>query len=482
MSRRLSSTHAFVLVQGPLAGVLILVLASCTTPIPQALTAQMLPRSFEAPVTPSATTWADANWWEEFGDPELTQLIERAQAENRDLAVAVARVLQAQAQVSVQRAVLLPQIGGQATSSESGCRGGSCLDFAGSRSMGLNFNAAYALDFWGLAGDNLRAAKERGKAARFAKQSVALTVTTQVAELYFEVLALRRRIAIANEFTGAVSGLLEKIHLHVKAGAASRLDAAREEAQLQAVDAALPGLETEERLALNSLALLVARPPEGFAVSAHSLDHVLTPQVGAGLPSDLLLRRPDVAQAEANLAAAHANVDAARAAYLPQISLTASGGVASSTIGTLLRGSSFGYSYGASLLQSIFDGGKLRGQQRLAEGVQREYIASYQNAVLHAFADVEIALLQVANSHRAQDHLQREEQAAREAFEISQLQYSQGTSDLLSVLQAQQTLYLAQDQRAQTDLENRQAIVHLFQALGGGWIEDLSDRTQFVRW
>lgn len=162
--------------------------------------------------------------------------------------------------------------------------------------MGLSFNAAYALDFWGLAGDNLRAAKELGKAARFAKQSVALTVTAQVAELYFEVLALRRRIAIAIaiaiEFARAVSGLLEKINLHVKAGAASRLDAAREEAQLQAVDAALPGLETEERLALNSLALLVARPPEGFAVSAPSLDHVLTPQVGAGLPSDLLATPP----------------------------------------------------------------------------------------------------------------------------------------------------------------------------------------------
>jgi len=244
------------------------------------------------------------------------------------------------------------------------------------------------------------------------------------------------------------------------------------------VSALLPGLETEERQALFTLALLLGQPPEGFDISARSLDGLRTPEVAAGLPSDLLLRRPDVAQAEANLAGAHANVDAARAAFLPQISLTTSGGFVASAIGALMQRSNFGYSSGASLLQTIFDGGRLKGQRRLAEGVQQEYIASYQNAVLHAFADVEIALVQVANTRRAEDHLGREEEAAREAFGISQLQYRQGTADLLAVLQAQQTLYLAQDQRAQTALDNARAIVHLYEALGGGWMEDPNDRTQ----
>jgi len=471
---------ATALAQGVLGVVLSVAVSSCATPIPQALSSQMVPRSFKGAVTPSIKPWAEAAWWDGFGDPDLTALIVRAQAENRDVAVAVARVMQSQAQVTLQRAGLFPQFGAQANRANSGCKGGSCLDFAGTRSIGLTFNATYELDVWGVARDNLQAAKEHLKAARFAKQSVALTVTANVAEQYFAVLATRRRIAIANDFVVAVSSLLEDIKLHVKAGAASRLDVAREEAQLEAVSALLPGLETQERQALFTLAVLLGQSPEGFDVRARSLDEVRTPEVAAGLPSELLLRRPDVAQAEANLAGAHANVDAARAAFLPQISLTASGGFVSGAIGALLKSSNAGYTYGATLLQTIFDGGRINGQRRLAEGVQKEFIASYQNAVLQAFADVETALVQVANTRRAEDHLRREEEAAREAFGISQLQYRQGTADLLTVLQAQQTLYLAQDQRAQTALDNRQAIVHLYEALGGGWMEDPNERTQIV--
>jgi multidrug efflux system outer membrane protein len=465
-------------VRGVLAVALTLAVSSCATPVPQALSPQMVPPTFVGPMMTSTQRWAEAGWWDGFGDPDLSVLIVRAHSENRDLAVAVARIMQSQAQVAVQRAVLFPQLGAQLNRADGGCNGGSCVDFAGNRSVGLTFNAGYELDFWGAARDNVKAAKELLKAARFAKQTVELTVTANVAEQYFEVLATRRRIAIANEFMVAVRGLLENIKLHVKAGAASRLDVAREEAQLEAVSALLPGLETQERQALFTLALLLGQPPEGFDVSARSLEGVRAPEVAAGLPSDLLLRRPDVAQAEANLAGAHANVDAARAAFLPQISLTTSGGFVASAIGALMQRSNFGYSSGASLLQTIFDGGRLKGQRRLAEGVQQEYIASYQNAVLHAFADVEIALVQVANTRRAEDHLGREEEAAREAFGISQLQYRQGTADLLAVLQAQQTLYLAQDQRAQTALDNARAIVHLYEALGGGWMEDPNDRTQ----
>jgi multidrug efflux system outer membrane protein len=236
-----------------------------------------------------------------------------------------------------------------------------------------------------------------------------------------------------------------------------------------------------EKQALYSLAVLLGRPPEGFDVAVRELDAVLAPAVGGGLPSEFLLRRPDIAQAEANLASAHANVDAARAAFLPQISLTGSGGFVSTAIGTLLQGSSFGYGYGAALLQTIFDGGRLAGQKDLAEATQKEFIATYQNAALNAYADVEFALVQVANTGRAQDHLTRLIAAAREAFEISQLQYRQGAVDLLTVLQAQQTLFTAEDQLVQTMLANRQAAIHLYEALGGGWVEQPEDRTQLAQ-
>jgi len=301
------------------------VLAGCSTPVPQALPTQMLPKTFTGPVPAAAQVWPDASWWQGFGDPELTVLVEKGRDQNRDIAIAAARVMQAEAQSTIQRSALFPQIGGQASGSDGGCRGGSCREFNSGKSFGLSFNASYELDFWGLARDNLRAADEQLKSARFAQESVALSVTANVASQYFNVLAIRRRLAIANENIAAINSILEVIKLRVKAGSLSHLDLAREQAQVEQVQSQLPGLDTAEKQALYSLAVLLGQPPEGFNIKTKELDGVLAPAVGAGLPSDLLLRRPDIAQAEANLASAHANVDAARAAFLPQISLTGSG-------------------------------------------------------------------------------------------------------------------------------------------------------------
>lgn len=459
---------------------LALMLAGCTTQVPQALSPPMLPRTFTGPIAADARVWPETSWWQGFGDPQLTALVTQAQDGNRDIAVAAARVMQAQAQSTIQRSALFPQIGGQASYQRGGCKGQSCQQFLNGKQFGLDFNASYELDFWGLARDNLRAANEQLKAARFARQSVALTVTANVATQYLNVLAIRRRIAIAHQNIDAINAILDVVKLRVKAGATSHLDLAREQAQVEATQAQLPTLETAEKQALYSLAVLLGRPPEGFEVTGGDLEKVLPPAVGAGLPSELLLRRPDIAQAEASLASAHANVDAARAAFLPQISLTGEGGFIGSAIGTLLQGSSFGYGYGANLLQTIFDGGKLAGQKDLAEGVQQEYVAAYQNAALNAYADVEFALIQVANTGKAQSHLRAEITAADEAFQISQLQYRQGATDLLTVLQAQQQLFSAQDQLVQTVLSNRLAAIHLFEALGGGWTENPEDRTQLA--
>jgi len=469
-------SKAFRLIVPALAALL----AGCSTPVPQSLPPQMLPRTFTGPLPSDAKVWPEPSWWRGFGDAQLTALVEQAQDGNRDVAIAAARVMQAEAQSTIQRSALFPQIGGGADYQRGGCSGQGCARYPNAKQFGLNFNASYELDFWGLARDNLRAANEQLKAARFAQQSVALTVTANVGSQYLNVLAIRRRIVIANQNIAAINSILDIIKLKVKSGAASRLDLAREQAQLEQVQAQLPSLETLEKQALYSLAVLLGRPPEGFDVTPADLEKILPPVVGAGLPSELLLRRPDIAQAEANLASAHANVDAARAAFLPQISLTGSGGFVSTAIGTLLQGSSFGYAYGAGLLQTIFDGGKLAGQKDLAEATQKEFVAAYQNAALNAYADVEFALTQVANTSRAQDHLTREIEAAGEAFQISQLQYRQGVADLLTVLQAQQQLFGAQDQLVQTVLANRLAAIHLYEALGGGWVEQPEDRTQLV--
>jgi NodT family efflux transporter outer membrane factor (OMF) lipoprotein len=463
------------------ASALALALAGCATSVPQSLPAPLVPKSFTGPVESSAGVWPQMDWWQAFGDPALTALVGKAQADNRDLAVAAARVMEAEAQSTIEHSVLFPQLGAQASHVNGGCNGQSCQQFLSGKQFGLTFDASYELDFWGLARDNLRAANEQLKSAHFAQQSVALTVTANVAEQYLNVLAVRQRIAIANEEIAAINAILDVIKLRVKTGATSHLDLAREQAQVEAVEAQLPGLETLEKQALFSLAVLLGQPPEGFDIEAQNLDAIRAPAVAPGLPSELLLRRPDVAGAEANLASAHANVDAARAAFFPQISLSGSGGFVSTAIGTLLQGPNFGYAYGANLLQTIFDGGKLIGQQELAKATQKEFIARYQSAALHAYADVELSLIDLSNTAKVEAHLRREVEAAKEAFQISQLQYQQGATDLLNVLQAQQQLFGAEDQLAQTTLGNRQAAVHLYEALGGGWIENPDDRTQVVQ-
>jgi outer membrane protein, multidrug efflux system len=468
----------------------LVLISACATRVPQVLTPEVVPTAFTGQVAGSESeVWPQPQWWRNFGSTELSELIATAQADNRDLAVAAARVLEAHAQTTIQRSALFPQIGLTAQAqrgSESGSGSGSSaqptdsLPSSTGNVFGLSVAASYELDIWGLQRANLRAASETLKAARFAQQAVALTLTASVANTYFSVLTLRERTAIANEDIKAINSLLDVIKLRVATGKSSHLDLAQEQAQVEAVEAQLPMLEEQELEARVALAVLLGRPPEWFDVREQNPATLRSPSVEPGLPSDLLLRRPDVAQAEANLASAHANLDAARAAFLPQFSLTGNGGYTSTAIGALIRGPSFVWDAGAGLLQTVFDGGKLIGQKNLAAATQQELIASYQGVVLNAYADVETALGQVMNNLKAEEHLRREVDSAREAFGIAQLQYRQGAADLLIVLQAQQTLFAARDQLAQTTLARLQAVVHLYEALGGGWVEHPQERTQLM--
>jgi NodT family efflux transporter outer membrane factor (OMF) lipoprotein len=466
------------------AAACLTLLTGCATRPPQVLTPQLVPKGFVGHVVPPAPVWPRSGWWRGFGSPELVRLIALAQANNRNLAVAAARLGEARAEVTIQRAALFPAIDGEAQADRTGV-GRSAISSSGQQdstrnSFGLNTDASYELDVWGLSGDNLRAAEEALKSSRFAQRSVALTTLSAVADTYFDVLALRERIAIANEDIVAIDGILQIVKLKVHAGTASHLDLAQERAQIESVQGELPVLEEQALEEQVALAVLIGQPPEGLSVEAKSAVSIQLPEVAPGLPSQLLLRRPDVAEAEANLAAAHANLQAARAAYLPQFALGGSAGFSSAATNALLHGPSFLWEAGAQAVQTIFDGGKLIGQKQLAYATQQELVASYQNSVLNAYADVESALGQVRNYATEEQHLRQEVDAAREAFQISQLRYRQGVADLLNVLQAQQTLFGARDALAQARLSRLQATVHLYAALGGGWQEPARERTQFL--
>jgi len=454
--------------------VLALAVAGCVTAPPAVLKPQDVPTAFTAPVAKDAEVWPKPDWWKGFGSTELDGLIADAQQNNLDLAVAAARVLQADAQTDIAGSALFPDISlGGSAGRQGKNKGGPNFN-----TFGASLNAGYELDFWGLARSNLRAADETLKSAKFAQQIVALTVTAGVANTYLDVLALRQRVAIANQNIDAANRVLSITEAKVTNGVASRLDLAQQQALLAGQKTQVPGLEESSREAGYALAVLLGRVPEGFDVKGRNLDGIVSPTVAPGLPSELLRRRPDVAAAEAELAAAHANVDAARAAFFPHIDLTASGGYASTALSALFNPSSLGFNIGASLLQTVFDGGRLLGQSRLARAQQMELVANYRNTVLGAFQDVESALGQVASLAEQEKYKTEQVDAASEAFRISEIQYREGVADLLNVLQAQQTLFSAQDQLVQIKLARIQADIGLYKALGGSWVEDPDDVTQ----
>src|SRR6185437_4184950 len=267
-------------------------LTACATRPPQVLTPQVVPKSFVGQVAEPAPVWPRSGWWQGFGSPELSRLIGLAQADNRDLAVAAARLREARAEVTIQRATLFPMIDLNAQANREGV-GRSAVSSNGHQnssvnSFGLSAGASYELDVWGLSRDNLRSAEEALKSSRFAQRAVALTTTATVANTYFAILALREQIAIANEDIAAIDGILRIVNLKVRAGTASHLDLAQEQAQLESVQGELPVLEEQALEAQIALAVLLGQPPEGFTVEAQSNAAVQLPEVAPGLPSQLL--------------------------------------------------------------------------------------------------------------------------------------------------------------------------------------------------
>jgi NodT family efflux transporter outer membrane factor (OMF) lipoprotein len=468
-----------------LAVACVFVAAGCQTMVPQALKPNDVPKSFTGPVTVGADVWPKADWWNAFNSTELTGLITTAQKDNLDLAVALANVLQAEAQTNVARSSLFPQLDleGSATRQRvgTGSTGSSGLGISRAEtynSFALTANGSYALDIWGLAQDDLRAADETLKSSRFAQENVALTTTASVANTYLNILALRQQIALTEKNIEDANRILTITKAKVTNGVSSNLDLAQQEAVVEGQQALLPPLREQEQEARYALAILLALPPEGFDVKGQNLDGVGVPQVAPGIPSTLLERRPDVAEAEANLASAHANVDAARAAFFPAISLTGSGGTASGMIGTLFHASTMEWSVGASLLQTIFDGGKLTGESDSAKAVQLGLVSTYRKTVLTAYSNVESSLGQVSNYGAEEEALEREVKASAEAFRLSELQYREGIIELLTLLQTQQTLFTAENQLIQVKASQLEADVNLYIALGGGWSEKPDDKTQ----
>lgn len=416
------------------------------------------------------------DWWRGFKSKELTSLIEEAQIVNLDIAAASARIKQADAQARIAGAALLPTIdaNGDGTHSRRSLTtsGGNSNVGGGSREGNLystSLTASYELDFWGKNRALLEAARNTAVASRYDREVIALSTVATVANTYFLVLASQDRLNNARENVKSAERVLNLIRQRLEVGTTSGLEVAQQEALVAQQRALVPVYTQTFQQNIAVLAVLIARPPERVAIRGGSTRRVTVPRVTPGLPSDLLTRRPDIREAEANLAAADANVYAARAAFLPNIQLTGQDGWQSAIFRSLIRPESLFFSFAASITQPIFDGGNLWGNLEQQKGRQEELLQTYRKAVLQAFSDVDQALIAVKQQSEFERLQAKVVEASRRAFEIAETRLREGTVDLVTVLQTQQTLYQAVDALVQARLSRLQAIVSLYQALGGGW-------------
>jgi NodT family efflux transporter outer membrane factor (OMF) lipoprotein len=435
-----------------------------------------IPVAYRDATTTSRSAMPKADWWRGFHSRELTNLMEEAQSANLDIAAAVARVVQADAQARIAGAALLPAVslGASASRSRASQATGTTLGSAGGRSernlYNAAFSASYELDFWGKNRATVRAAEENAASSRFDREVVALSTMGAVGNAYFQVLAAQDRLRYARENLVSANRILAVIKERLAVGTASDLDLAQQESIVDTVRAAIPTLEQIERQNTAALAVLIGRAPEYVRIHGGSSFALAIPRITPGLPSELLTRRPDIREAEADLAAANANVEAARAAFFPTIDLTGQAGLQASVLKWLTRPEAAAYQVAANLTQPIFDGGMLQGQLDQQRGRQDELLQVYRKAIVQAFADVDSALVatrQLAIRERLQNAVV---DSSRRAFQIAEQRLREGTVDLITVLTTQQTLFQAQDTLAQVRLARLQAVVGLFQALGGGWV------------
>jgi multidrug efflux system outer membrane protein len=405
------------------------------------------------------------DWWRGFRSRELTDLVERAHLANLDIAAAVARIEQADATTRIAGAPLLPGLtfNGSATRSGTGATG-SVNDF---RAV---LNASYEIDLWGKNRAALRAAEFASVASRFDREVIVLSTVATVINTYFQILAAQDRIRIAHDNVKAATRILGVYQDRIGVGTATGLDIAQQQSLLAQQRAAIPPLDQILRQNIATLAVLLGEPPARLTVRGGSLNSIVPQRVSTGLPSDLLLQRPDIREAEAQLRAGDANVDNARAALFPSVQLSATGGYDSPVLKLLFTPQSALYSAAASLTQPIFDGYRLLGQLDFQKARRTELLELYRKAILSGFADVERALIAIRDLAE-QERLQAEAvTTARRAYELSETQLRIGTIDITTVLNTQRTLFTEQDQLVVVRLTRMQAIVSLFQALGGGWV------------
>ncbi|UVL47943.1 efflux transporter outer membrane subunit [Pseudomonas moraviensis] len=450
-----------------------LLLAACSSPAPRLDSGVQPPRAWQSADSHGALQ-SNRQWWTQFGSPELERLVEQARLGSYDLAAAMARVRQAQASATIAGAPLLPELKAGLNANRQKLihgKGYSQLDVSPeNRSLDYydaELSASYEIDFWG----GNRAARDSAvfavQASEFDRATVELTLLSGVANSYTQALALREQARIAELNLKNAQNVLHLVQTRFDAGSATALELAQQKSLVAEQQRRLPLVQQQAREALISLAALLGQPVQALRLPEQSFAQLHWPDIASGVPSDLLSRRPDIASAEARLAAAQADVTVARAAMLPKITLTASLGSGADLAADLLRTTFYNLSSG--LTAPIFNNGRLSAERDKAKARQDELLESYRGAIINGFADVEKALSSIRGLDEQRQWQSEELTQAQTAFDIAQSRYQAGAEDLLTVLQTQRTLYAAQDLNVQLRQSRLQASIALYKALGGDW-------------
>jgi outer membrane protein, multidrug efflux system len=418
-----------------------------------------------------AASLADLPWWEVFQDPTLKSLIEEALRNGYDLRIATARVEEARARYGIAGAARYPQVGYQgqfARERFSGFQPGAPANHPAVDVITADVNASWEIDLWGRVRRLDEAAKAQYLASEEARRGVVLSLVSEVAAAYFDLRQLDEDLEIARRTTAAFHDTFDLFNRQLQGGVASALETSDAEASWANEAAQVPALESQIAAKENQLSLLLGRTPGPIPRGAPLFGQPLRTEVPAGLPSALLLRRPDLRQSEQQLVAANANVGVAEAAFFPTISLTGMfGGLSPDLRQLLAKGQT--WSIAAGLTGPIFQGGSLRAQVQVAKALFDQARLQYEQAVTNAFGEVSTTLFALQKLAAAEQERQRSVKAYQEAVRLSLLRYHSGLSAYFEVITAQENLLGAENGLAQTRHDQLVAMVNFYKALGGGW-------------
>ncbi len=402
-----------------------------------------------------------ADWWAQFGSPELDRLMSQALVQNNDLRASLARVDQARASLKIAGASLLPtadaSLGASRTRSNPSS-GPISTDNSWRAGAGLS----YELDLFGANSAGVNAARAQLAGSEFDNVALALVVTGDVANAYFNILNLRERLSIADQNLKLARDVLNVVQARFDAGASSALELSQQKTALANTDASLASLNNQMNAAENALSVLLAIPPQSEDFAGKSLKEIKVPTIAPGQPSELLERRPDIRSAEASLLAANANIGAARAAFYPSVNLGLDGSASWTPLSSAV-------SLTSSLVAPLFTGGRLEGGLESATARQVELSENYRKAIYTSFREVEDALSAAKAAQQRQDAFTRALREAETSYNLSRELYIAGSIDFQTLLNTQSSLFSAQDSYASVRLEMLNAAVDLYKALGGGW-------------